>query len=257
MKLAAVQYRPPKGRPEAARIDLRLLIDEAAGQGAQLVVLPEMATTGYVWEGPNEIGPLTEPAHGPTASTLSAAARAHGLWIVCGYPERYVHPGRKGPNGRPLASLFNSALVINPDGELVTSYRKVLLYELDKSWATAGWRRVIVPSALGRMVPGICMDLNDDEFVSFLHGAEATLLPFCTNWLLEPGAELHRYWGARLDGWGGWMIAANTWGQDRGTRFAGRSAILGPGGVVVAEAPAEGDAVLVYDTARWSGRRAR
>jgi predicted amidohydrolase len=53
------------------------------------------------------------------------------------------------------------------------------------------------------------------------------------------------------------MVAANTWGQDRGTRFAGRSAILGPGGVVVAEAPAEGDAVLVYDTARWSPGKAR
>ena len=248
MKLAAIQYRPPKGRPEAARIDLRLLIDQAGASGAQIIVLPEMATTGYVWDSPQELGPLTETAHGPTTAVLRQAARAHHAWIVCGYAERFVHPGRVGPAGKPLVSLFNSALVVNPEGELVTSYRKMLLYSLDKTWASPGWRRVVVPTEHGRLVPSICMDLNDDGFIEFLAEANATVHAFCTNWLLQDGVDLHGYWRARLSGWDGWMIAANTWGEDRGTRFAGRSAILAPGGHVVAEAPSEGDAVLVVDT---------
>ena len=48
MKLAAVQYRPPKARPARARADLVRLAGAAVDAGAGLVVLPEMATCGYV-----------------------------------------------------------------------------------------------------------------------------------------------------------------------------------------------------------------
>ena len=252
MKLAAIQYRPPKGAPERARGELGALIDEAAAQGADLVVLPEMATTGYVWSSRDELRPHAEAADGPTAAWLREKALHHKLWLVCGYVEQALLAAYLAPDPKEVSRLYNSALVVNPQGERLASYRKVLLYELDHSWATPGNRRLIVESEFGRLVPGICMDLNDNRFVHFLHQAQAAVLPFCTNWLDEPDTDLHGYWRRRLDGWRGWMVAANSWGLDGDTRSAGRSAILAPGGEVVASAGEEGNQVVIFDTADYA-----
>ena len=133
-------------------------------------------------------------------------------------------------------------------GELVSCYRKVLLYEADYDWAQPGRRRVVCTTrSLGRLAPGICMDLNDPRFVAHLIADRVDVCAFCTNWV-EEGIDVHPYWQERLRDWTGWFVAANTWGEDQGTQFSGRSAILAPGGRVAASAPAEGDAVLVVDT---------
>lgn len=246
MILSAIQFRPPKGQPQAARHALRGLIDEAGQQGADVIVCPEMATTGYIWESPSELGPHAERAKGESYRMLSEAARAHSAWVVCGFPELFVHPGQRSSSGRSMATLHNSALVVSPLGELVTCYRKMLLYEADELWASPGWRRSVVPTEHGTLVPGICMDLNDEGFIDFLREIKPGLVAFCTNWL-EEGAPVHEYWRRRLRGVRSHVVAANSWGADGDVTFCGQSAILGPGGEVIAEAPAEGDAVLVAE----------
>jgi len=246
MILSAIQFRPPKGRPHAARLALRVLIDEAGQQGADVIVCPEMATTGYIWKSPAELGPHAERPRGETFRMLADAARTHSAWIVCGFPELFIHPARQSRTGKAMATLHNSAMVVSPLGELVTCYRKVLLYEADESWASPGWRRSVVPTAFGPMVPGICMDLNDDGFVGFLHEIEPRVVAFCTNWL-EEGAPVHAYWQMRLRGVRSHVAAANSWGDDGEVTFCGRSAILGPHGDVLVEAPPEGDTVLVAE----------
>ena len=65
MKLAAIQYRPPKGKPEQARKELLRLIEAAGREGADLVVCPELATTGYMWDSPQELVPHSESPRGP------------------------------------------------------------------------------------------------------------------------------------------------------------------------------------------------
>ena len=246
MRAAAIQFRPPKGRPDDARVALRSLIDEAGAQGADLIVCPEMATTGYIWESPRQIGPLSERARGKSFRMLSEAARTHRAWIVCGFPELFVHPGRTTREGRTMATLYNSAQVVSPMGELVTCYRKVLLFEADETWASPGWRRSVVPMEQGPMVPGICMDLNDPGFTGFLRRIQPRVVAFCTNWL-EQGIDVHAYWAERLAGYRGAFVAANSWGPDGNIAFCGRSAIFGPGQALLAEAPEEGDHVLVAD----------
>jgi predicted amidohydrolase len=244
MRVAAIQFRPPKGRPHAARLALRVLLDEAGQRGADVIVCPEMATTGYVWSSPSELGPHSERAHGETFRMLSEVARQHEAWVVCGFPELFVHPERKSRSGRSVATLYNSALVVSPLGELVTCYRKILLYEADETWASPGWRRSVVPTRHGDVVPGICMDLNDPRFTRFLTEQQPRMVAFCTNWI-EEGADVHEYWRDRLMGFGGAFVAANTWGLDGEVQFCGRSVIFGPNQEVLAEAPAEGDHVLV------------
>ncbi|MEC7947477.1 MAG: carbon-nitrogen hydrolase family protein [Myxococcota bacterium] len=247
MKLAAVQYRPPKGKPDAARADIVRLVDEACGRGADLVVLPEMATSGYVWASKAELLPHAEVRRGPTFRALAERARRHRAWVVCGFPERFHAPGVRGPTGAHAVRLYNSALVVSPDGELATCYRKVLLYDADETWAEPGWRRAVCPASFGRIVPGICMDINDPRFIRHLVESHADVLAFCTNWV-EEGTDVHPYWRERLTGWTGWAVAANAHGSDRGVGFSGRSAILAPGGRVVAHAETTGDAIVFVDT---------
>ena len=235
MKLAAIQFKPPKGQPTLARSGLAVLIEQAGEQGADLIVCPELATTGYIWRSPEELEPLAEPARGPTLEMLSQQAKAHRSWIVCGFAENCG------------GVLYNSALMVDPWGDLVCCYRKVLLYDADLSWARAGKKRMSIGSDLGRIAPAICMDLNDDGLIRYLHRAGVDVLAFCTNWV-EEGSEVHPYWSWRLAGWPGWLVAANTWGQDEDTLFSGCSAIIAPDKRVVAHASNVGDEVLLVDT---------
>ena len=235
MKLAAIQYRPPKGNPVLARSGLAELLDQAGEQGADLIVCPEMATTGYIWHSPEDLAPFAEPARGPTLAMLSEKAKAHRTWIVCGFAEDAG------------GLLYNSALVVDPWGDMVRCYRKVLLYDADLAWARPGRQRMSIGSDLGRIAPAICMDLNDDGLIRYLHQAGIDVLAFCTNWVDE-GSEVHPYWTWRLAGWSGWVVAANTWGQDEDTTFSGCSAIISPHKEIIASAAYLGDEVLLVDT---------
>lgn len=235
MKLAAIQYKPPKGNVPKAHVELGRLIDEAGAQNADVIVLPEMATTGYIWDNAAALRPHAELANGSTYEWLAQKAIAHQAWIICGYAET----DDKG-------DLYNSALVVSPEGELVCSYRKVLLFEADYTWAKPGNTRYIVPSQWGRIAPIICMDLNDDHCIAFLKKQKIDICAFCTNWVEENVAVLW-YWQLRLGHFKGYFVAANSWGHDSGTTFSGASAILGPKGKLLVQAGKEGDCVIIAE----------
>jgi predicted amidohydrolase len=233
--VAAIQYRPPKGEPEIAREALCTLVREALDSGARLVVCPEMSTTGYVWESADALRPYAERRSGRTAEALGALAAEYSARIVAGFVEV------------DQAELFNSAMVLAPNGDVEAVYRKNMLFELDVRWATPGTARTAIRLPRCTLVPGICMDLNDDDFVEFVQTERATIVPFCTNWL-EQGIDVAAYWAWRLRDWRGWFVAANSWGPDDGIEFSGRSAILAPGGLPVRRAPPRGDCVITFDT---------
>jgi predicted amidohydrolase len=234
MIVSAVQMRPPKGNVSAARDSIQTAARNAATAGSRLIVFPEMATTGYVWQSPHEIIPHAEPAYGPTFEILSTISREYHTWITCGYAE---HDGDR---------LFNSALVIDHNGTLAANYRKCLLYESDTAWAREGNVRMSIITPFGNLTPGICMDLNDDGFIKYLNGTNTTICAFNTNWI-EEGIDVHGYWKARLEGFSGLFIAANSWGHDGAVSFCGGSAIIAPGGIIVARALSEGDMTIHSD----------
>ncbi|MBL9006599.1 MAG: carbon-nitrogen hydrolase family protein [Myxococcales bacterium] len=231
-RVAALQFKAQKAQPEQSLAALCALIEQAAQAGADLVVCPEMATSGYLFADAATIAPRCEPATAGSFPTLSALARRHGLYLVCGYPE---HAPTQSPSAAAQPPrLYNSARVIGPDGSLVYNYRKRLLFSADTTWATDGDTPYpIVDTPLGRLCVGICMDLNDDRFVDFLREHSATqplIVAFCTNWL-DQGSDVLPYWCYRLRGFRGVFIAANTFGDESEpnhapTRFCGRSTIL-------------------------------
>jgi predicted amidohydrolase len=233
MIAAAVQYAPPKGDPGRARTEMISLAEEALSAGAEIIVFPEMATSGYIWKSEEEVRPFAETPEGPTFQILSALARG-GAWIIAGYPE--ISDG----------SLYNSALVIGPDGSLFANYRKVLLFESDMTWARPGNERQIIRTPFGSMAPAICMDMNDEGFIDFVELHQPEIIPFCTNWL-EEGLDVHGYWNERLAGYGGYLIAANRWGEDRDVRFCGNSAIISPDKKIITSAGKTGNSVIMAE----------
>lgn len=232
MIIAAVQYKPPKMQPVEAQNEIVSLAKEAASNGAQLIVFPEMATSGYIFKNRSEILPYTEYADGSLFQALSPVARTYKAWIVAGFPERDKND-----------ALYNAALIITSTGECAACYRKVLLYDADKTWAHAGDTRMIFDTHLGRMFPGICMDINDDGFSESarVHGAE--IIPFCTNWI-EEGIDVWAYWQSRLADFTGCFIAANTWGYDDEIQFSGNSAIFADGMKLMAHARPSGNEII-------------
>jgi len=230
---AAVQFCPDRSDPSGSRDRLLALTERAASQ-ADLVVLPEMAAVGYVFEDADEVRPLAEPADGPTGRALAAMAKAHGTWIVAGFAEQ---------DG---AALYNAAWILDSRGVLRAVYRKTLLFPLDETWARAGdGRYPLLRTPFGRMGVGICMDLNDPAFTDWVTAMRLDVLAFPTNWL-DQGEGVWDYWAWRLSGSGAALVAANRWGLERGVPFRGESAILHEDRVL-AHAASVGDAVVLAD----------
>lgn len=208
MRVAAIQYKATKGDPHASRRALVRLAEQGA-RGADLVVLPEMAATGYLFANRAAVLRHAELPRGPTFAALAPVAAAHRCWLVVGIVEDAG------------VDLFNSALVIDPAGELAFTYRKTLLFDADTTWATrgdSGYRRFDADA--GSFGVGICMDLNDPGFTEWAASARLDAIAFPTNWLDE-GQPIHGYWAARIAGTGATLVAANSWGFDPLT-FAGR-----------------------------------
>ncbi|MBT9558511.1 MAG: carbon-nitrogen hydrolase family protein [Myxococcales bacterium] len=237
MRIAAVQFKARKGDWAASLDAARPLVRDAT-EGADLVVLPEMALTGYVFDSREAAAAVAESADGPTYAALAPLAAAAGCWLVAGFPER---DGDR---------LFNSALVIAPDGALAFTYRKTLLYDADEVWATpgdSGYR--VFETGAGTFAVGICMDLNDDAFLDWCDVAAPRAIAFPTNWIDE-GLDIWRYWAGRAAPTGAAIIAADTWGSEGTTQFWGRSAIIdspsakGEPCILHAAAGPTGDAVI-------------
>jgi predicted amidohydrolase len=244
LKVAAVQFKPQKDHGEAAWSTLVQLITVAGESGAELIVCPEMAVSGYLFADAKDAARIAEPKAGAGLSRLSELARRYGAHVVCGYAERVDEGG--------ATRLYNSARVVGPDGGLLYNYRKRLLYDSDLTWAAPGDTPYPLLERRGvSLSVGICMDLNDDRFTRFLRQKKPQVVAFCTNWLDE-GLDVLPYWRHRLAGAPCYFIAANTYGDELcaphpKTRFCGGSAILGPDGRLLSRAAKEGDGVVLAE----------
>src|SRR5215467_13375596 len=105
-RVAAIQYEPALGQKEKNVGDLLRLVEEAAQQGARLVVLPEMATTGYCWDDRAEIAPHVEPIPGPTTERFQQLAADYDCYIAIGLAE--VDPATD--------VYYNSLALVGPQG---------------------------------------------------------------------------------------------------------------------------------------------
>lgn len=239
MHVGIVQFKATKGDPAGSRARLVGLAD-AAAEGADLVVLPEMAVTGYVFPDAAAVRAVAERPDGPTARALAEVARRRGAWVVAGFAE---DAGDR---------LFNSALVIDRAGRTAFVYRKTLLYEADVPWATPGDSGYATfDTGSGVFGVGICMDLNDDAFVAWARAARPHAIAFPTNWVADDsGIDTWAYWAWRLQEVPSALVAANTWGPEGATTFTGRSAVL-QARTIRAHLPPQGDGIARAVVRTW------
>jgi predicted amidohydrolase len=232
--VAAIQYKPVRGALDHNRNRLVFLVRSAIEAGAELVVLPEMCTSGYVFPSKESILPCCETRTGRSVTLFQREAERGGVTLCFGWPELDAGSGH----------LFNSAAVCFPDGK-TEFYRKNLLYEADEAWAEPGdtpypmWH-----SKNGLLCSlGICMDLNDDRFIQHLVDSRTRVAAFPTNWL-DQGFKVWNYWAWRLQDTKTCLVAANRYGTEDETTFSGDSAVL-DGRTLLGWTEAQGDAVVL------------
>src|SRR3984885_4163561 len=125
--IACIQMEPLVGAKQANLANSLKRINEAAREGARLIVLPELANSGYVFRDREEAFALAEevPAGETTATWIDAAER-HDVYIVAGIAER---------SG---SALYNSAVIVGPSG-YVGTFRKVHLWAADIVCVPTNW----------------------------------------------------------------------------------------------------------------------
>ncbi|MGZ6364440.1 MAG: nitrilase-related carbon-nitrogen hydrolase [Ktedonobacteraceae bacterium] len=219
-RVAAIQYEPSLGEKEKNITDLLQLVKEAAQHNARLIVLPEMATTGYCWESRSEIAPFVEPIPGPTTDRFQHLATHYDCYITVSLAE--VDP--------TTDVYYNSLALIGPHG-LIGSYRKIHSYISEPRWARDGDLDMPVwETPLGRLSGLICQDASFFEAARIPALRKADVLLFPTNWLEEKCPS--SWWMARAFENGVYFIAANRYGIERGVQFSGGSCVIDPDGAI-------------------------
>ena len=211
-------------------------IRAAREKGAELVIFPECALTGYCFDSLAEARPFAEPLDGPAAQAIAAACRETGIYAVVGFIEQAE------------ASFYNAAMLVGPEG-IAGCYRKAHLPFLGVDrFLTPGDRPFAVFALpFGKVGINICYDASFPEAARVLKllGAELVILP--TNW--PPGAWRTPEFviNTRAQENHVNFAAVNRVGIERGWQFIGRTKIADYNGDTVAQASGEREEMLIVE----------
>jgi deaminated glutathione amidase len=215
----------------------KTLVDEAARRGARLVLLPENFAYFGPEAGRREHAERVGDQRAPIQRALSDMARSNGCYVIGG--------------GMPVASddparPYNTALVAQPDGQIVASYHKVHLFDVDLADGTtlresastfAGDDPVCVDVAGFKIGLSICYDLRFPELYRKLTMAGAELLVVPAAFTLHTGKDhWHVLLRARAIEAQCYVAAAAQWGSHpHGRQTYGHSLVADPWGTVIVE----------------------
>ena len=220
---------------ESRRRRVASLVREQAG--ADLVVLPELWTTGaFAYE---RFAADAEPLQGPTYEAMAKAASDAGVWLHAG----------SIPEQDPAGTLYNTSLLFSPSGDLAAAYRKIHRFGFDKGEAVLmGAGRELVTVRLPDTTLGVatCYDLRFPELFRSLVDAGAEMLVVPAGWPERRRAHWTLLAQARAVENQAFVLACGTAGTHAGVPQAGHSIVVDPWGEVLAEAGA-GEEVLTVD----------
>ena len=227
--VAVCQLGLAVGEVESNRAAAAAAVTEAAGRGAELVVLPELCDSGYVFTDEAEARKLATPAaDSPTLREWQALAARHRTTIAGGFCEL-------GADGL----VYNSAAFVGPDGTLAL-YRKAHLWDAEKLVFTPGDAPPpVVALPFGRVGLMICYDLEFPEWVRLPALAGADLIAAPVNWPAMPvpaGERPCDVVRVQADACvnGVFIAVADRCRAERGVSWIGGSVIVGPDGYPLA-----------------------
>jgi predicted amidohydrolase len=243
MQVALAQFAPVLGDTDANLARIGELIDEAVAGGADLVVFPELATSGYA------LGDVTDSvamaADDPRLLELSR--RAHGAGVLVGFPEE----------GNRSIHTYNSAIHLQGGG-IVHCHRKLYLptydiFEERKHFSPGQFMRAY-DAQDGRMATLICNDAWQPQlaFLAIQDGAQVLLVPTNSAQSRFPDRyDSVTYW-RDITGFYArmlqcYVVFVNRIGDEGELHFWGGSHVVDPWGQVVAEAPIDAPSLTMVD----------
>lgn len=178
LRVVVAQITTAAFSPEENRKRTTKIARDTLEQGAGLVVLPELAISGYVLE-KSGLEASAETIDGPSVQAWTSAAKDHGGYVAGGFAE--THDGK----------LYNAAVLVGPDG-IVLHYRKLHLFDAEKDIFFPGDLGLpIGETAFGKVAMCVCYDLRFVEVAraAALRGADILIVP--TAWV--PGFDRDRW----------------------------------------------------------------
>lgn len=249
--VATVQMAPKLGQLEDNLIRMREFIDRVAtDQPVDLIIFPELVTTGY------ELGPrfpqLAQRVPGPAVNVIAQRASELGVHIAFGMATK---------KEKVESVLYNSAIMIGPDGDVLHQSQKIHLRGEEQITFRSGYQIRECETALGSdgLTVGMLVgwDLAFPETARSLVMRGAELLVVLANWEAPHTDEYRVYLRARAYENAVFVAVANRVGEEPSYTFFGQSAIVDPYGQFYAslEDPTEGYAVATLDLDRMRHRR--
>ncbi len=228
--IAVVQMKPKLGEAEENLVKMSETISKIASQQrVDLIVFPELITSGY------ELGlrftELAQRVPGPTINLLAQRANEYGVYVAFGMVTKE----------RVESVLYNSAILVGPDGELLDTYNKIHLRGEERMAFREGFKLPIIPTEIGNIGLMIGYDLAFPEVARSLVLDGADILCVMANWEAGQIDEWKTYIRARAYENSVYVAGANRIGEDVTLNFGGESMIVGPRGQIHASLANETD----------------
>jgi predicted amidohydrolase len=231
LTVGLAQWLSEPGEPERNLSTALDLVERLAGDGCDLITLPELWPCGYdPTRLPSDAADAAEPLDGPRVKQLAEASRDLRVWLAAGsVPELADDAG----------TVVNTSLLLDRTGELVGAHRKVHLYgQAERDGFTAGDRLTTVATEeLGVVGLCVCFDGDFPEVARSMavRGARLVIAPSA----YEVGAATwwDRLYPATAMLNGQWWLMTNQAGTHGGFTLLGGSKVVSPLGNTVAEAP--------------------
>ena len=222
IRAAIIQFDIRRGELERNLGIAKQRIAFLAKQGARLVLLPEMWSTGFANERLQAVSDTTPSV----LVDLSRVAKELHLTIIGSLPE-------KGKDG-----IFNTAYVVDSDGSIAGIYRKIHLFSPtgEDRYFKPGRKALVSRTSLGLIGLMICYDLRFPELCRSLALNGATMVAVMAQWPAERVAHWEVLLKARAIENQLFILGANRCGADGGLVYAGHSRIVSPYGEVMARA---------------------
>lgn len=228
-RVALLQLRCDSAESTNTRVERAVAMIREAAPRADLVVLPELwSTCAFDLPAARE---GAEPIDGALVTTLAQLAAELGIWIHGGSLAELLPDGTR----------HNTCVLLDPQGTLVTTYRKIHLFGFadgERTVMSGGEQLVVIDTPLGVTGLATCYDLRFPELFRALTASGATAFLVSSGWPLSRIEHWDVLTRARAIEDQAWVIACNevgTQGAD-GVVLGGHSVVIDPRGVVIAQA---------------------
>ena len=217
--VALVQMQPKLGELEQNLVRMSEMVEKVClSEPVDLVIFPELANCGY--ECGMRFTELAEQVPSHSVNLLARRAKEFGTHILFGLPTKE----------KVESIIYDGAVLIGPEGEMLTHYRKVHLKGEEKLAFRAGIRFTTFELGFGTIGILIGSDLAYPEAARSLALEGAELIAVCANWEEPHLDEWYTYVKARAYENAVFVAAANRVGQEYSYKFLGHSMVVGPRG---------------------------